>query len=220
MSEVREIPLVSIIIPCFKQAHWLPDAIESALAQTYKNVEVIVVNDGSPDNTSEVARKYPVVLIEQENKGLSVARNAGIKASGGDYILTLDADDKITPDFIDKTIGVDDIVGTAQQEFGESNTLWNTQLEHPTFSDFIVGNQINCCSLQKADVYKNIGGYDEMMKDGYEDWDYWLRAAKAGYTFTVIREPLFFYRKRGWSMVDNATSKHKDLHLYIVKKHT
>ena len=83
---------VSIIIPCYKQAHFLAEAIESALAQDYDNFEVIVVNDGSPDNTSEVAKRYPVSLIEQENKGLSAARNAGIKASTGSWILPLDAD--------------------------------------------------------------------------------------------------------------------------------
>lgn len=84
---------VSVVIPCYGQAHWLPDAIESALAQTVP-CEVIVVNDGSPDNTSSVAQNYAVTLVEKENGGLSSARNAGIKKATGKWILTLDADDK------------------------------------------------------------------------------------------------------------------------------
>jgi len=212
-----ESPKVSIIIPCYNQAHWLSDAIESALAQTVK-CEVIVVNDGSPDNTSEIARKYPVILIEKENGGLSSARNAGIKASTGEYILTLDSDDKILPEFIEKCLEAnDDIVSTAQQEFGDSNNLWNSQPEHPVHEMFKYNNQINCCALYKKKIWEDIGGYDETMT-GYEDWDAWYRATKLGYTITVIREPLFLYRKHGHSMVSDAISKHEELKQYIMNK--
>ena len=92
---------VSIIIPVYNHAQWLPDAISSALNQTVP-CEVIVVNDGSPDNTSEVAKMFDVKLIEKENGGLTSARNAGIKEATGEWILTLDADDKIAPDFVEK----------------------------------------------------------------------------------------------------------------------
>lgn len=210
-------PLVSIVIPCYNQAYWLSEAIESALAQTYKNIEVIVVNDGSPDNTSEIAKRYPVRLVEKENGGLSSARNAGIREAKGQYILPLDSDDKILPEFIEKTIGLDDIVSTAQQEFGDSNNLWNSQPEHPVHDFFKYNNQINCCALYKKEIWEKIGGYDETMK-GYEDWDFWFRATKIGYTITVIREPLFLYRKHGHSMVNDAISRHEELKQYILSK--
>jgi len=210
---------VSIIIPCWNQAHWLPEAIESALNQTHKDVEVIVVNDGSPDNTSEVARKYPVKLVEKENGGLSSARNAGIKASTGEYILTLDADDKILPEFVEKCLEAnDDIVSTAQQEFGDTNHLWDYQPIHPTKEMFLVDNQINCCSLYKKEIWETVEGYDENMKLGYEDWDFWAQATKAGYTITVIREPLFLYRKHGKSMIDRVYEHHDEVKQYIIDK--
>ena len=206
---------VSIIIPCYQQAHWLGEAIESALANNPK--EVIVVNDGSTDNTTEVALKYPVTLIVQQNKKLPGARNAGIRLSTGKYILTLDADDKIAPSFLEKTVGVDDIVGVAQQEFGDSNNL-HTFLPHPTHEDFRRGNQINCCSLFKREIWDKIGGYDESMIYGYEDWLYNYIATKQGYTVTTIPEPLFFYRKHGSSMVNEAQKHHDELHRYILSK--
>jgi len=92
-------PLVSVVIPCYKQAHFLPQAIESALSQTHRPIEVIVVDDGSPDNTAAVVARYPQVrYLRQENRGLGGARNSGFRISKGEYILFLDADDRFMPD--------------------------------------------------------------------------------------------------------------------------
>ena len=97
-----DVPLVIVIIPFYEQAHFLPDAIESALAQTHPNVEVIVVDDGSPDTTAEVVARYPGVrCVRQENRGVAEARNAGFRASGGEYVLFLDADDRLTPNAVE-----------------------------------------------------------------------------------------------------------------------
>ena len=96
---MKQTPLASIIVPCFNQAHFLPFAVDSALAQTYPAVEVVVVNDGSTDGTSEVARSYGerIKLVEQPNSGLSAARNAGIAAASGEFIVLLDSDDVLLP---------------------------------------------------------------------------------------------------------------------------
>lgn len=211
---------VSIIIPAYNQAHWLPEAIQSALDQTVK-CEIIVVNDGSPDNTSEVAKMFDVKLIEKENGGLSSARNAGIKEATGEWILTLDADDKIAPDFIEKCLKYKDeydIIGTGQQEFGYSNEkhLFKT---NPTFQDFVQSNQINCCSLYRKKIWEELGGYDEEMKIGYEDFDLWLRATHKGYKVITIPEYLFFYRKHGVSMVNNAIKNHNQIKQYMLSKY-
>ena len=98
MKEQPNPSLVSVVIPCYKQAHLLSDAIESALSQTYREIEVIVVDDGSPDNTAEVVARYPVVqYLRQENRGLGGARNSGFRISKGEFILFLDADDRFLP---------------------------------------------------------------------------------------------------------------------------
>ena len=96
------VPLVSVVIPCYNQAHFLGEAIESVLAQSYPNFEIIVVDDGSPDDTSEVAGRYPEVrLVRQENQGLSGARNAGLARSEGEYVVFLDADDRLLPEALE-----------------------------------------------------------------------------------------------------------------------
>ena len=210
---------VSIIIPCYNYANWLPDAIESALNQDHKNIEVIVVNDGSTDNTSEVAKRYPVTLIEKNNGGLASARNLGIRNAHGIYILPLDADDKIAIDFVSKTVGRGDIVATWYQEFGDADRAY-CPVEHMDVEGFTECNRINCSSLYKREIWEKIGGYDEseIMRNGYEDWDFWLRALKAGYQITVVREKLFFYRKHGTSLVNKAESMMEELKKYITSK--
>ena len=91
-------PLVSVVIPCYDQARYLPDAIESVLAQSYPHLELVVVDDGSPDNTAEVAARYPgVQVVRQENAGLSGARNTGLRHTNGAYLIFLDADDRLLP---------------------------------------------------------------------------------------------------------------------------
>lgn len=151
-----------------------------------------MVNDGSKDNTTEIARKFPEVkLIEQENKGLSGARNSGIKASTGGWIITLDADDKIHETFIEKTIGKADIVSTYLKTFGDNEVIWRTPSLNPKHEDFARQNQINCCSIFKKSIWEEIGGFDENMKLGFEDWEFWYRATKVGYNVLVIPEILF-----------------------------
>ena len=212
----------SIVIPCYNQANYLTDAIESALAQTYHDVEVIVVNDGSPDDTSEVARRYPVVLVEQENKGLSGARNAGIAASTGQFILPLDADDMIHPTYIEKavplfTTGVG-IVRAYQQNFGDDTTAYALP-EVRTVYDILPRNAICCCSVFRQDLWEKVGGFDEGMRSGYEDWEFWIRILAKRKQVRTIPEVLFFYRKHGRSMVDDAVEQHADIFNYIVTKH-
>jgi hypothetical protein len=218
---------VSIVIPCYKQAQYLPDAIESALAQTYKDIEIIVVNDGSPDNTSEVARKYKgVKLIWQPNKGLSAARNAGIKVASGGWILPLDADDKIHPRYIEKTIGKSDIVCPEMQCFGDSDKVWKPSHPAPTYNDFLKRNHIFCASLFKKDCWTLAGGYDELQSvkgkqgvNGFEDWTFWLRCTKAGFNVSVVPEVLFYYRKHGSSMLKEALDNRKKIIDYMKIEH-
>lgn len=218
---------VSIVIPCYNQAHFLDQALESVFHQTYTDFEVIVVNDGSPDNTSDIVKRYnrilrdegQIKLVEKKNGGLSSARNAGIKIASGGWILPLDADDKLHPQFLEKTIGKNDIVSTGLVTFGNENRRWKSPLSNPTTNDFLNKNHINCCSLFKKDVWTMAGGYDENMKSGYEDWEFWIRASKCGFNFSSLDEYLFYYRKHSVSMFAEAKSKHGEIIAYMSKKH-
>lgn len=213
---------VSIIIPCYNHSEFLADAIDTALIQTYQDIEIIVVNDGSTDTSEQVAKRYgnKIKYHYQENKGLSAARNAGIKLSSGAYIVTLDSDDKLHPDFVLKcveNIGDNDIISTGLQTFGSENRRWITNLEYPKYQNFIQKNHINCCSLFKREIWDAIGGYDENMKEGFEDWDFWTRATRAGYDVRVFPEYLFFYRKHKYGSMFTESMKKRDKIIEFMK---
>lgn len=212
---------VTVVIPCYKQAHFLPEAVESVKNQTYKDIEIIVVDDGSPDNTSEVANKLGVRCIWQLNKGLSAARNTGIRAAKGQYILPLDADDKLHPEFLAKTMPYMekyDIVSTWLRTFGNENRTWGSDKLEPTYGLMKSQNQINCCSLFTKKMWQSVGGYDENMKDGFEDWEFWLRCINQRYRIRIVPEHLFFYRKHGVSMLRDAMQKRDNILEYMAKK--
>ena len=216
---------VSIVIPCYNQSQWVGEAITSCLNQTVKPIEIIVVDDGSTISLDKEIKFYhnkdiPVILLSKKNGGLSSARNAGIKIAKGEYILTLDSDDKIASNFLERCLEInDDVVSTGLREFGNSENYWYPYPEHPKFSDFIMNNCINCCSLFKREIWNLVGGFDEEMKLGYEDWDFWIRVAQKGYTFTSTREILFFYRKHGDSMVTGARKNHSEIRSYMALKY-
>lgn len=103
-AESYQAPLISVIIPCYNQGHFLGEAINSALSQTHPNIEIIVVDDGSTDNTAEVAASYGVRCVRQENQGLGPARNSGLREARGNYLVFLDADDRLHPRAIETSL--------------------------------------------------------------------------------------------------------------------
>ena len=212
--------LVSIIIPCYNYAQYLGDAVESAMAQTYKNIEVIVVNDGSTDNTDEIAKKYPVTLISKPHKGLCVARNTGISASRGKWICCLDADDVLDKEYIEKLLGKADVCGSWYKTFGDEEKIY-AFTQRPTYQDFLKSNQIVCAAIFRKDLWAKVNGYDENgLVEGYEDWDLWLRMARDGASFFVVQKPLFNYRKHGRSLITMANENSEKLVRYIFSKHS
>ncbi|MFA6175946.1 MAG: glycosyltransferase, partial [Phycisphaerae bacterium] len=223
-------PTVSLIIPCYNQAHFLPEAVASVVAQTYSGWEIIIVNDGSPDDTSRVAQElielYPgrrIRLLEKSNGGLADARNAGIKESRGRYILPLDSDDKIHPQMLEKTLAVLEtqpgisIVYTDLLRFGEvSGVLCAGEYD---FARLCQQNQMNCCALYRRKIWETVGGYNPNMRWGYEDWDFWIGCGKRGFVGQRLGEPLFFYRTKPESMVTMADSHGDELRAQIVQNH-
>jgi glycosyltransferase involved in cell wall biosynthesis len=181
-------PLVSIITPCYKQAHFLGEAIESALNQTYPNREVIVIDDGSPDETFEVASSYPEVrVIRQRNQGLSAARNAGIHASQGEYLIFLDSDDRLRPNAIEAGLACmreepeAAIVWGRHHCIREDGSLYPSPAEprlyegdlYPVLLRWNIIGMISTV-LWRKDVFKEVGGFNQSISPT-ADYDLYLK---------------------------------------------
>lgn len=212
---------VTIGIPCYNQADTLPVTIASVLLQTYQDIEVIVVNDGSPDNTLEVAKKYPIKIIDQPNKGLASARNAAIMNMTGDYFLPLDSDDYLAETCVEKIVEVAvrtnaDVIGPSIHCFGIGNQDV-ILMPRPTLQDFKGGNRLSYCSAIKREALLEVGGYSPKMVEGYEDLHLWINLLTRGKTIETIPEALMYYRTKESSMWKDALKHHDKLMAQILK---
>jgi len=207
------------------------DAIDSlALLNNTIDYEMIIINDGSTDeytNTllTDLSNKgYNIIF--QENKGLSAARNTGISIAKGEFILPLDADNKIRTNYVYKSIKVLEtikdisIVYGNGAFFGEQTGL-KRQFEF-NLQRLMLYNYIDACAVYRKSVWEAVGGYDSNMKYGLEDWEFWLNAAFKGFKFSYIDDILFDYRVLSNSMVNtlNSSKIKNDKSLdYICEKH-
>ena len=196
-------PKVSVIIPCFNQGQFLREAVDSVVAQTFDDLEIIIVNDGSDDEqTLSVFDDLKVDrarIIYTENQGLPNALNNGIEVSKGSYILPLDADDRLDGSYIAKAVAVLEsdeeagIVYCQAELFGEENGRW--ELPEYRFPDILLGNVIFNSSLFRRSDWETVNGYNANMSRGLQDYDFWLSLIELGRTVVCIPEVLFFYRK-------------------------
>lgn len=216
---------VSVIIPSYKYAKYLAECVNSVKGQTYPVHEIIVVNDGSPDNTSEVARSLGVILVEKENGGLSSARNAGIKVATGDYIMCLDADDKLIPGAIEEHVGLmEDDMTLAQcglMEFGERHIIM-VPIAPTGLERVMKSNTIYCNAMYSKKVWEAVGGYDESetMRLGYEDWEFWIRVLAYGCKVRTSDSIALRYRVHANNMTKETTwPNHQKLYEYMYNKH-
>lgn len=222
-------PTVSIIVPCYNQAQYLEECLQSVLKQSYRNWECIVVNDGSPDNTEKVVRKWiekdsRFKYLYQENKGVSSARNYGIYQAIGKFILPLDADDKISSKYLELAINEFHgnnklkVVYCKAEKFGEEIGKW----ELPEFSlqGLSRNNMIFCSALFEKNEWESVQGYDVNMKAGLEDYEFWIALLKKGGQVIRLEEVGFYYRIKGSSrQVDLKNKETKALFEYISVKH-
>jgi len=191
-------PLVSIIIPCYNYGRYLAEAIESAIAQTYNATEIIVVNDGSTDNTIEVASQYPVRLFNQSNQGAAKTFNRGIRLSKGKYFVILSADDKLHPCFVEKTLPILEkdnniaFVYTHATLFGAKKGIMICR--EYNIDSLRKGNYITGTVLTKKKAFNLVKGFNPDLKC-LEDWDLWLSFAEHRLYGTLLPEPLFYYRQ-------------------------
>lgn len=225
-------PQISIIVPCYNQAQFLSDALHSVLYQTFTDWECIIVNDGSPDDTELVAQEWcekdiRFKYLKKENGGLSSARNAGIAIAESEWILPLDADDKIGNEYLERAhtimFSLPDIglIYANAEYFGEKDGLWH--LPEYSFKAFLKTNMIYCSAFYKKEEWMRIGGYDEDMKNGWEDWEFWIRMlGTSNKDVYKLEYTGFFYRIKNHSMLNSFNKNNEIIEntlRYIFKKH-
>ena len=209
-------PTVSVIMPAYNARPYLADAAHSVLRQTYRDLELIVVDDGSTDGTGGVAETIKldeprrVVVISQPNRGPAAARNAGLKAARGEFIALLDSDDIWEPPFLERQLAILDAQPDVDLVTGNGWSLGGPRhgtLVHPhpdprppvTLATLITDEEaVFVMTVFRRRVFESIGGFDETPGTS-EDFDYWLRAALAGFRFARNDEPLAWYRRRDGS---------------------
>lgn len=220
---------VSIIIPCYNDAQYIEQCVQSVLDQTYPNIEVIVVDDGSNAETKAVLKKLEskiTKLITQENQGQSIARNNGIRIANGDYILNLDSDDFFESTFCEKAVkkfqedGAIKIVTSHANRFNETGNIDVFVPRGGDLSNFLFTNSaLGSCMFIRND-WEHTGGYEEKLPIlGFEDWEFYIQILKLGGYAYVIDETLFNYQLREGSTTSRIRHKRLDKFKLIVAKH-
>lgn len=221
-------PRLSIVIPCFNHGAYLPETIRSVEAANRADIEIVVVDDGSTDPLTQETvaglKGDNLTVIRQKNGGLAAARNAGFRAAKADYLLPVDADNRIHPAYIERGIAIldkDPAVGVVYGDaeyFGAKTGRWTSgpfDLER-----LLEWNYIDACAVLRRQVWEQNGGYDGTMpRMGLEDWDMWLGAASRGWKFSYVPEILFDYRVLPDSMIARANQNSEVTERYIAAKH-
>ncbi len=197
-------PKVSIVIPCYNLGAYLEDALASVFAQTFTDYEVVIVNDGSTDQTTnqllERLASEGIRILATLNRGPAAARNLAIGESQGKYVLPLDADDRIAPCFLEQAVAVMEstpevsVVYGRVEFFGERSGEWLRPEYSP--ARILLDNLIVATSLFRRDDWERVGGFCEEMRSGWEDWDFWLSLLADGGMVERLDEVVFFYRIR------------------------
>lgn len=190
-------------MPCFNQGQYLEESIGSILLSGYNNLEIVIIDDGSTDNSETVALSLAnkfgnIRYYKQQNQGPSVARNRGISLCTGEYILPVDADDRIAPNYISEAVKVLDsnptikVVYCEAEYFGDKTGKW----ELPAFSlrKLARKNMIFACSMYRKSDWERINGYAEEMTWGFEDWEFWISMLKNGGEVKKLPFTGFYYR--------------------------
>ena len=208
-------PLVSIVIPYYNGGEFVRETVVSAISQSYKNIEIIIVDDGSTEEDSIRIfdqLEHPLLKkIRTKNQGLPLARNTGISLANGVFILPLDCDDLISNTYVQCAIEQFElnenlgIVYSHASFFGSVNKYW----ELPEYEkiNFLTSNCIFCSAFFKKADWKEVGGYKSDMIYGMEDYDFWLSLIGMGREVMRLPEVHFFYRKHGNSMISNLTQE-------------
>ena len=210
-------PRVSVIVPAYNVERYLSEAIDSVLAQTYTDFELVIVDDGSTDGSRAIAERYRarhpnrIVVVSQENRGLAGARNTALRVASGQVFALLDSDDGWAPTFLEAQMRLLDthadvaiVSGNAFNRGGAEDGRPARPVPDPRPAPDLITilrdeTAVFIMSLFRREVVDRIGGFDERFRTN-EDYDFWIRAAFAGFKFLRNPEPLGFYRRHANSL--------------------
>ena len=193
---------VSVIMPCYNDGEYIEQAINSVRSQTYNNIELIIIDDGSTDpNTITTLNKFnntDIILLRTDNIRPAAARNAGIAHATGKYIMPVDADDIIEPTYIEKAVKIIEsnkkigVVYCYADLFGDRTGRWS--LPNYSLDAMLLDNVVFVTSLFYKDDWEKVGGFKTTMYHGMEDYDFWLSLIELDKEIYQIPEVLFNYR--------------------------
>lgn len=217
-QHIMTAPVVSIIVPCYNDEKYIEETLDSILRQSFSSWECIIINDGSKDTTetlvlNKIKFDKRFNYIYQNNTGVCVARNNAIKTSIGEYILCLDADDLISNNFLEETVNLLElnpsltIATSTVNFFGRSKGV--LKVVSYDLDILLAANQIVITSLFRRVDFDKVGGFNENMKDGFEDWDFWISVLKNGGNVTCAKQAVFYYRLQNKSR-NNLISLEKE----------
>ncbi len=220
-------PAVSVIVPCYNGGRFLDHLLASLDAQTFRDFEVIIVDDGStePETIQKLGSLPPdIQVVRQPNLGLAAARNTGFRHASANFVLPLDCDDTIAPSFLMETVA---LLGAAPSDVGFVFTdMQATGSFHGTLPryfgrfDQLFLNRLPYCLLLRKSAWQKVGGYDDEMRDGYEDWEFNIRLVLAGFRGLGINRPLFFYYVSPHGMLMSRSARqHGKLWQAILNRH-
>ena len=223
------IPKISVIVPCYNQGKYLAEALDSVINQTLSDWECIIVDDGSTDDSAEIAKLYVekdkrIHYVFQQNSGPSAARNRGVNLTSAPLLFFLDGDDIIDKVLLEEGFNYMYshpnciLYYTGAEYFG--NRKGEFVLRYSSYRDLLIANSIDCACIVRRNDFNRIKGFDEQLR-GYEDWEFFIRLLY--HNDTIYKEPklLFHYR-----VTDSATSvnfqakaKNEEKTMYIYRKH-
>lgn len=228
MSHQSTAPFFSIVIPCYNQQPFLPETIASVAAQQFTDLEVIIVNDGSSDASSQTARELirhhthlPISLLEQENMGVAAARNTGIAKARGQWIVALDGDDQLAGGFLSAVAEATrhypeaNAFTGAYSEFGARSSEWRLTRFVP--ERLKERGNIVCCAPFRRFLWEAVDGYDSSLPWGGEDWHFWLKCLSADLRFVSLPVPMLHYRIHSGDSRFSTMCRHADDTLAMVK---
>ena len=226
MQQHEPVPSVSIVVPCYNGGRFIDDLLASLQAQTFREFEIIIVDDGSTDDTpAKLAGLDPSVqVIRQANAGPGAARNTGFGRARAKLIFIMDCDDTVEPTFLAESVAAISETGprtgfafSHERKIGHRQQI--NQCYFKLFDQLFI-NRVPCCMVVRREAWESVGGFDAEMRDGYEDWEFTIRLGRAGYYAVVVPKILFNYRTRDDGlMMSRSTYMHGALWRRIRAKH-